>query len=252
MPTPKYYLVDENKNLIEGYDKESFLALLRQAIEDGNLENIDADSAFVTKIKSQLNGTTHHMEFITQAQYNQLVADEELVPNTYYFITDDTTADDLEEEVSKILDGTTVVPKADNANNADLTSFTNQEPIRLNVGGQNMGIFEITDSLLINALRDHICLVWFEVQRDNSEVFDIYNVGLMLPCKLNQRGEGSSSIVYYGAITTNSSLFNFKNEARTLSFLDDQVFTHRFSGSVTVSQAETFDINTYLCVKPIR
>lgn len=100
----KYYLLDENKNLIEGFDKEGFLALLEQAIEQGTLENIDEDSAVASKIRSVLNGTTHHIEFITQAQYNQLVADEELVANTWYFITDDTSYDELLEQVGVLQD----------------------------------------------------------------------------------------------------------------------------------------------------
>lgn len=97
----KYYLLDENKNLVEGFDKEGFLALLEQAIERGSLENIDEDSAVASKIRSVLNGTTHHIEFVTQDQYNQLVASEELVANTYYFITDDTTAEDLENHITE-------------------------------------------------------------------------------------------------------------------------------------------------------
>lgn len=101
---PKYYLLDENKNLVEGFDKEGFLALLEQAIEQGSLENIDPDSAVASKIRSVLNGTTHHIEFVTQAQFNQLVADEQLVKNTYYFITDDTTLEGLENSIGN-LDG---------------------------------------------------------------------------------------------------------------------------------------------------
>lgn len=135
----KYYLLDEHKNLVEGFDKEGFLALLEQAIENGSLENIDEDSAVASKIRSVLNGTTHHIEFVTQAQYNQLVADEELVANTWYFIIDDTTIEDLEQILSELQraidtfermfeelhDGTRSVNHAVNADNADNTSFTN-------------------------------------------------------------------------------------------------------------------------------
>ena len=118
----KYYLLDENKNLVEGFDKEGFLALLEQAIEQGSLEDIDEDSAVASKIRSVLNGTTHHIEFVTQAQYNQLVADEELVVNTYYFITDDTTAEDLEEVVER---NTTDINELKNRT-ADLEELTEQ------------------------------------------------------------------------------------------------------------------------------
>ena len=127
MPTPKYYLLDENKNLIEGFDKEGFLGLLEQAIEQGTLENIDEDSAVASKLRSALNGSTHHIEFLTQAQFNQLEADHELVVNTYYFITDDQSIDDLQEHLDEkieelendLVDGSIVVDKATNARNAE-------------------------------------------------------------------------------------------------------------------------------------
>lgn len=102
MPTPKYYLLDENKNLIEGFDKEGFLGLLEQAIEQGTLENIDEDSAVASKLRSALNGSTHHIEFLTQAEFNQLVAQGELQGLTYYFITDDTTAEGLEASIDEL------------------------------------------------------------------------------------------------------------------------------------------------------
>ena len=137
---PKYYLLDENKNLVEGFDKEGFLALLEQAIEQGSLENIDPNSAVASKLRSVLNGTTHNIEFVTQAQYNELKAQGELVPNTYYFITDDTTLEGLEttltevlqrlstneDNISKIIDGRQVVGKATEASKTpfSLKGFT--------------------------------------------------------------------------------------------------------------------------------
>lgn len=113
-----FFVLDENKNLVEAYSKEDVLALLEQAIADGDLSHIEEDSAFVSKFKSLINGSTHHIEFVTQAQYNAMEQAGTLTANTYYFITDDTTADDLETAVSGILQGTTAVPNAQNANNA--------------------------------------------------------------------------------------------------------------------------------------
>ena len=143
-----FFVIDENKNLIEGLDKEGVIALLEQAIEDGDLSHIEADSAFVSKLKSLVNGTTHHIEFVTQAQFNQLEHDDELVSNTYYFITDDDTAqdlenavnnllsraDDLENAVNNILDGTTTVPKAGNAEEVNNLEIIRDENGVLKIG----------------------------------------------------------------------------------------------------------------------
>lgn len=157
---PKYYLLDENKNLVEGFDKEGFLALLEQAIDQGSLENIDEDSAVASKIRSVLNGTTHHIEFVTQAQFNQLEAEGKLVANTYYFITDDTTAEDLEgaietlqedleEEkntrtqlVSDLLDGQMQVGRAVVSDRAVVTPITHNSWSSVALNGSNVIPFE--------------------------------------------------------------------------------------------------------------
>jgi hypothetical protein len=91
----KYYVLDENNNKVEAYDKEGVLAILNQAIADGTLENITKDAAFISKIKCCVGGDIASMAFITQAKYNELEKAGTLIPNCYYFIIDDTTAEDI-------------------------------------------------------------------------------------------------------------------------------------------------------------
>lgn len=99
-----YYVLDENNNKVEAFDKQGVLALLDQAIKDGSLENIVADAAFVSKLKCCVGGGTYQIAFITQAKYNELAANDALLENAYYFIVDDTTAEDLNEKLLKIDD----------------------------------------------------------------------------------------------------------------------------------------------------
>ena len=82
---PKYYLLDDSKNKIE-------------------VENIEGNlyRTILAKIHSDLNNKDYAIEFVTQAQYNQLEADGELVANTYYFITDDATAEDIEKFLNQL------------------------------------------------------------------------------------------------------------------------------------------------------
>lgn len=108
-----FYVLDENNNKVEAFDKQGVLALLEQAIADGTLENIVADSAFINKIKCCVGGSINYIAFITQATYNELAANDQLKENTYYFITDDTTAanidgilDQLSESVNDLLEKT--------------------------------------------------------------------------------------------------------------------------------------------------
>lgn len=94
-----FYVLDENHNLIEAYDKEGVLSALQQAIADGSLSGITADSGFISKLKCCVNGVTNSVAFITQAKYNELVANKQLKENCYYFITDDSSFDEVEEMV---------------------------------------------------------------------------------------------------------------------------------------------------------
>lgn len=90
------FVLDENHNRHEALDKEGVEALLAQAIQEGQLPSVDEDTAFVTMLKDPITGVSHKIVMCTQAQYNAMEQAEELIANAYYFITDDTTAEDLE------------------------------------------------------------------------------------------------------------------------------------------------------------
>ena len=90
-----HYIHDEKNNRIEGMSKEEIYALLAAAIQQGQLPSVDEDTAFVTMFKSIVDGKTYKMGFCTQAQYNQLEAQGELVADAYYIITDDTSYNDI-------------------------------------------------------------------------------------------------------------------------------------------------------------
>ena len=97
-----FYVIDDNNNRKEALDKEGVLAVLQQAIASGDLSFIDANSAFVSKLKCCVGGDTYPFAFVTQAKYNELVANNNIVENCYYIITDDTTCEDLDELLEQI------------------------------------------------------------------------------------------------------------------------------------------------------
>lgn len=97
-----YFVLDDNNNKVPAYSAEEVLALLNKAIADGTLANIVADAAFISKVKCCVSGDTHLFAFVTQAKLNELKANNQTINNCYYFITDDTTADDINEKLEKI------------------------------------------------------------------------------------------------------------------------------------------------------
>lgn len=126
-----FFVLDENHNLVEAYSKEDVLALLEKAISDGSLAGITEDSAFVSKLKCCVTGGTNKVAFVTQAQYNTLKANGNLVTNCLYIVTDDKTASNIDAELSEltnkvngIIDGSYVVPKATDSEYAVLLKPT--------------------------------------------------------------------------------------------------------------------------------
>lgn len=132
-----FYVLDENNNKVEAFDKEGVLSLLEQAIQEGTLQNILADSGFISKIKCCVSGITNKIAFVSQTTYNQLKADELLIPNAWYFITDDTEAEDIDEQLKYLndclQDHNARIETLENnfsngvANKARITNLTNED-----------------------------------------------------------------------------------------------------------------------------
>ena len=89
-----HYIHDDLNNRIEGLSKEEIYALIDEVIASGELPT-DAQTAFVTALKSIVDGNPYKIGFCTTAEYNELAAQGELVEDALYIITDDSTYDDL-------------------------------------------------------------------------------------------------------------------------------------------------------------
>lgn len=96
-----FYVLDENKNLVEAYSKEEVIAMLNQAVADGSLNNISADAA-ISKVKCCVNGVTNNVAFVTSAKYNELEAAGLIKENTAYFITDDGTLEGIDAQLKSL------------------------------------------------------------------------------------------------------------------------------------------------------
>ena len=95
------YAHDDLNNRIETLSKEEIYALIDEVIESGELPT-DVQAAFVTALKSIVDGKPYKIGLCTQAEYNELEAQGELQEDALYIITDDTTAQDIEEEIENI------------------------------------------------------------------------------------------------------------------------------------------------------
>ena len=102
----KHVINDTDKNKHEALDKAETLAAIQQIIETGQIPQTLMNGVALT-LRNPIDNQDYKIAFCTQAQYNELVANEQVEQNCYYYITDDTTWDDFVEYVENILTETT-------------------------------------------------------------------------------------------------------------------------------------------------
>ena len=169
-----FYVLDENNNKVEAYDKEGVLAVLAQAIEDGSLDNITSDSAFISKIKCCVNGVSNNIAFITQAKYNELEANGELRENTYYYITDDTTCEDINAALEELNERITA---ADYSAVKSIRANINDNTLTVGYGSGRHDILLLNANQLINlSEREEVTVGWEETKATELDPKGIYLV----------------------------------------------------------------------------
>ena len=91
MPNRKYYVISDDNCKFESLTKEEILTAIAQAIESGEIS--DVDTGFVTTIKETNHNVGLKLWYGTQQEYNAL---QTLDDDTFYIIKDDTRLDNIE------------------------------------------------------------------------------------------------------------------------------------------------------------
>lgn len=107
-----YYVISKDNCQFEGLTKEQVFAAIAEAT--GNTPT-KVDEAFITKIKEQNKNTNLKIWVGTAAEFNALTEKD---ADTLY-VYPDTTLEDVEDTLQKVINGTTPVAKASHAANAD-------------------------------------------------------------------------------------------------------------------------------------
>lgn len=87
---PKVYAVCDNSCKYESMTKEQILTAITQAVESGEVKDVDA--GFVTKLQEQNNKAALTVWIGTSAQYNAIA---EKAENCLYILTDETTEEQI-------------------------------------------------------------------------------------------------------------------------------------------------------------
>lgn len=107
-----YYVISKDNCQFEGLTKEQVFAAIAEAT--GNTPT-KVDEAFITKIKEQNKNTNLKIWVGTASEFNALTEKD---ADTLY-VYPDTTLEDVEDTLQKVLNGTTPVAEASHAANAD-------------------------------------------------------------------------------------------------------------------------------------
>lgn len=94
MAERKYYVLCESNCKFESMTKEQILTAIQQAVETGEIKDID--TGFITTIKEQNRGNAITLWKGTQAEYNALTEKPE---DCFYIITDDTFKEDINKAI---------------------------------------------------------------------------------------------------------------------------------------------------------
>lgn len=98
----KHIIDDADKNKYEAYTKQEVLNVIQEAISSGELP--EEINGLVLTFKNPVDNQGYKIAFCTQAQYNTMVSQGTLETNCYYYITDDTTLDTLDDMQDDITD----------------------------------------------------------------------------------------------------------------------------------------------------
>lgn len=110
----KHIFDDADKNKYEAYTKEEVLEVIQEAISSGELP--EEINGLVLTFKNPVDNEGYKIAFCTQAKYNELEAGGQLEANCLYYITDDTTLDDIEntlDTLQEIVDDLDISNKVD-------------------------------------------------------------------------------------------------------------------------------------------
>lgn len=125
MATPKVYVICDSNCKYEGMTREQILSAIAQAVNDGEISNIDA--GFITKIKELNSGENFSIWVGTQAEYNTLTTIDK---KCLYIITDDSEIANIKRDVAAILEnGVAYAEKAGEAEYAEKAGAVNSEYI---------------------------------------------------------------------------------------------------------------------------
>lgn len=97
MSEKKYYVFCASNCRYESMTKEQILAAIMQAVESGEIHDVDA--GFITRLQEQNAKRAVTIWVGTRAQYNAIAEPAE---NCLYIITDDTTAEDFDKAIAAL------------------------------------------------------------------------------------------------------------------------------------------------------
>lgn len=96
----KHIFDDADKNKYEAYTKEEVLEVIQEAISSGELP--EEINGLVLRFKNPVDNQSYKIAFCTQAKYNELESGGQLEANCIYYITDDSTLDDINDKLDDL------------------------------------------------------------------------------------------------------------------------------------------------------
>ena len=203
----KHIIDDADKNKYEAYSKTEVLNVIQEAIATGQLP--EELNGLVITLKNSIDNKGYKIAFCTQAKYNELEQAGTLEHDCYYFITDDTTVEDIFDSIGDVeTDFNTFLNNLANQLNTKKININNNDGLiygdnegYLTIEGQNDIEFKYDNdkSILLSNIHKSIPV---NVPIDSSNIkCDIENYGLGLYEVTVTKTESTNQYYYTGIIS---------------------------------------------------
>lgn len=216
-----YFVLDEKNCLTESMSKEQILAAIVQAVEEGEIR--DVDTGFVTKLKESNYNRQIKFWVGTQAEYNAM---QNPPDNVLYLITDPNLEDDLQNQIDAL--ETTIEAKS----MVDISSDVN-----LSIASPTPSNVAINDYKYIYDPNTNMVYFWVKVAITGSilktEQIYISHTGSYAPAQgeffpCSAYGPNANPASFYRSYSSGGSYANELRIRDTNTALSDYVYAQGF------------------------
>ena len=227
----KHIIDDADKNKYEAYTKQEVLNVIQEAISSGQLP--EEINGLVLTFKNPIDNQAYKIAFCTQAKYNELESGGNLEPNCVYYITDDTSYEDITTAIDNLGNYilNTAIPTFSSLNNR-VTALENKKLYQHTI--VYVDDIEVDSS---NHFEIHIIFDFFST--DNAIVQSLSDLKSLLETQKPSKASGFKKLISGQSVIGTNNAFIVIYEANNVNVIYDDLVTIAMTSNGTFTDSVT-------------